>query len=404
MLEIQILKWLFLGMEGILALPVLYLSIVSISATLSTKRREKMIVTYAPPQAKFAILIPAHNEVAVLGTLLESLAALNYPKDLFTVHVVADNCTDTTANLARSVGWAHVHERFDEVKRGKGYALNWLLQELKQDQFDYDAYVILDADSVVDSTFLLAMNDKLLHGGRALQACYTVLNATESPSTALRWMALSLVNHVRPLGRNGIGASSTLGGNGMCFTYDLLEQYPWQEFSLTEDYQYYLRLVLHGERIIYVPDAVVRSVMPIIFNQMRTQDIRWESSTGSESAWKTAWKLLNSGIRNGDFVRLEAIAELLTPPLSFLIIWCLLTLIGSLVMWSLPHILISLILTSGLIYYLSTIIYLLRPPWAIYIALLHAPRFILWKLWVLLVLRRSKKYTGEWIRTSRTGL
>ena len=405
MLVPQVLRWLLLLMEILIAGPVLYLCLLSISAILSVRKHKTKNTACSSSRSSclnFAILIPAHDEVAMLGTLLQSLADLAYAKDHYSVYVVADNCTDATAELARATGWVHVYERFDRDKRGKGHALNWLLQQLKQDRLNYDAYIILDADSVVDPTFLQAMNNKLLQGGRALQAYYTALNATESPSAALRWIALSLVNHVRPLGRNGIGASSNLAGNGMCFTYDLLEQYPWQAFSLTEDYQYYLRLVLHGERVLYVPDAVVRSVMPTTFKQMRTQDIRWEAFTGSESVWETAWKLLITGIRNGDFVRLEAIAELLTPPLSLLIIWCLLALIGSLALWSLLGILISLILTGGLIYYLSTAIYLLRPPRAIYIALLHAPRFILWKLWVLLVLKRSKKYAGEWIRTSRT--
>ena len=160
--------------------------------------------------------------------------------------------------------------------------MKWLLQQLKQDQLKYDAYVIIDADSVVETTFLLAMNKELIQGGKALQGYYTVLNVTGSPSTALRWIALSLMNYVRPLGRDAFGASSTLMGNGMCFSHDLLEQYPWQAFSVTEDYQYYLTLVEHSERIRYVPDAIVRSVMPTTFAQMRTQDIRWESSQGGE--------------------------------------------------------------------------------------------------------------------------
>ncbi len=404
MLAIQIFRWLLLGMEIILAVPILYLCIVSVSAILTVRKRKNEVDTLSSTckYANFAIIIPAHNEVAVLGSLLESLHNLTYPQDQFTVHVVADNCTDTTADLARATGRVYVHERFDPDKRGKGYALNWLFKQLKEDQLNYDAYVVLDADSVVDATFLLAMNKELLQGARALQAFYTVLNATESSGAALRWIALTLINYVRPLGRNGLGGSSTLTGNGMCFSHDLLEQYPWQAFSLTEDYQYYLRLVQHGERIRYVPDAIVRSIMPTMFAQMRTQDIRWEAYQSSQSIRKTAWKLLLGGIRNRDFVRLEATAELLTPPLSVLVSCSLLTLIGAILLWSLPDLLISLLLACGLTYYLSTAIYLLRPPRAVYMALIHAPGFVLWKVWVLLVLRRSKKYTNEWIRTSRT--
>ena len=106
----------------------------------------------------------------MLGNLLESLSELAYPKDQYTVYVVADNCTDNTAELARETGWVQVYERFD-TKRGKGYALNWLLQKLEENQLIHDAYVILDADSVVVPTFLQSMTRELAQGAQALQAC-----------------------------------------------------------------------------------------------------------------------------------------------------------------------------------------------------------------------------------------
>jgi len=406
MFVLQILKWALLIVELWVTGPVLYLCILSVSAILAAKKREtehtSTTSTTAPLQFNFAILIPAHNEEAMLGTLLESLSALVHPRDQYTVYVVADNCTDNTAELARATGWVRVYERLDGARRGKGYALNWLFQKLEEDQLIYDAYVILDADSVVEPTFLEVMNRKLMQGAQALQACYTGLNVTESPSTALRWIALTLMNYVRPLGRSGLGASSTLTGNGMCFSRTLLLHHPWQAFSLTEDYQYYLTLVQHGERIRYVPEAVVRSQMPTTFAQMRTQDIRWESSEGGQSAWCTALRLLWAGLRYRDFRRLEAIAELLTPPLSFLISGCLLTLIASLLAWFPFGLLLSLILIGGLICYVGTALYLLRPPRSVYLALLYAPGFMIWKMWVYLVLRRSKKHTSTWVRTSRT--
>jgi len=142
--------------------------------------------------------------------------------------------------------------------------------------------------------------------------------------------------------------------------------------------------------------------MPTTLAQMQTQEIRWSGSGASQPVRQTVWMLFRSGARNADFVRLEAIAEILTPPLSFLLTWCLLALIGSLLLGSLAGAYISLILTAGVFYYIGTGIYLLRPPRKVYMALLHAPRFVLWKLWVLLVLKRRKKNTGEWIRTSRT--
>jgi cellulose synthase/poly-beta-1,6-N-acetylglucosamine synthase-like glycosyltransferase len=405
MLAIHILGWLLLGVEAVVALPVLYLCTVSLSALLLSRkpRNEHISPAPTPRHVNFAILIPAHDEIAVLGYLLESLAELDYPEDHYAVYLVADNCTDTTAEFARANGRVHVYERFDEEKRGKGYALNWLWQRLKEDQLEHDAYVILDADSVVEPTFLRSMNRELLKGARALQANNTVLNVSDSPSTALRWVALTLMNYVRPLGRNGLGASSTLTGNGMCLSRELLLLYPWQAYSLSEDYQYYLQLVKHGERVQYVPEAVVRSQMPTTFAQMRTQDVRWESSGANQKPWKVAQELLYAGMKSRDFVRIEAIAELLTPSLSSMVCACLFVIAASLGLGSLLDLCLGLLLLCGLTCYIATALVLLRPPRVVYVAFLHAPGFMLWKLWVLLVLKKSKKHTGAWVRTSRAG-
>lgn len=401
---IQILRWILLVGEIVLGLPVLYLFVVSFAALLATMRRKKLALSSTPAIAHFAILVPAHNETAVLGSLLESLATLSYPEDHYAVYVVADNCTDATADLARDSKIAHVYERFDQARRGKGFALNWLLQQMTNDQLIYDAYVILDADSIVDPAFLQAMNQGLSRGARALQARNDVLNVTDSPGTALRWLALALMNQVRTLGRNALGCSATLTGNGMCLSRALLERYPWQAFSLAEDYQYYLILVQNGEKVRYMPEAIVRSEMPVTFEQMRTQDIRWEAAQGGQSTREAAWKLLKAGLKHHDPVRLEAIAELLTPPLSYMVSLCFLVFVCSLALWSWSNLLVSVLLLAGLFSYISTAFVLLRPPRKVLLAFLLAPRFMLWKLWVVLVLKRSKKYTAEWVRTSRNTL
>jgi cellulose synthase/poly-beta-1,6-N-acetylglucosamine synthase-like glycosyltransferase len=406
MLVLQILRWLLWIVEGILALPVLYVCIVSFSALLRQRKRARSIGQddlLATAQSTFALLIPAHNEELILSTLLESLAQLTYPRERYKVYVIADNCTDKTAEIARQFEGVQAYERFNQEKRGKGYALNWMWQQLAESQQVYDAYVVLDADSVVIPTFLEALDKELQRGAKVLQASNTVLNVTEAPSTALRWVALTLMNHVRPLGRNGLGCSSTLTGNGMCLSHDILQRYPWRAFGTAEDYQYYLMLVQHGERVVYVPEAVVRSQMPVTFQQMRTQDVRWEGGGGlQESQWQLAWRLLVAGLRYRCLVRLEAIAELLTPPLSLLVSSCVLTFVAALLLWSPIGILLGLLLVVGIIYYVATALYLLQAPAAVYKALLHAPGFVLWKLWVFFVLKRSRKRTNEWVRTART--
>jgi len=410
MIVLQVLRWLLLAAEIAIAPSILYLLLLTLAAFAAAKKRQiaqaRRSIAAAPAASAerlaFAVLVPAHNEEVILGVLLESLAALNYPKDHYTVCVVADNCTDGTADLARQTGWARVYERFDQTKRGKGYALNWLFQQLAADHLAYDACVVLDADSIVDPLLLQAMEQELLRGAEALQAYNGVLNIADSPSTALRWIALALINHVRPLGRNGLGCSSTLTGNGMCLRRDLLARYPWQAFALGEDYQYYLTLVEQGVRVRYVPEARVRSEMPTTFAQMKTQDVRWESEVGSKPTWRVALGLVKAGLAHRDLVRLEGVAELLTPPLSLIAGWCAFMVLASIALWSLPHLLVSLALIIGLVVYLSAPLILLRPPRAVYQALFYAPGFVLWKLWVYFVLRKSKKQTSEWVRTSRT--
>jgi cellulose synthase/poly-beta-1,6-N-acetylglucosamine synthase-like glycosyltransferase len=400
-LILEVLRWLLLVVEVLVALPIVYLCIISFSAMFYARRRARQLQPQVPFQ-RFAILIPAHNEEELLGKLLTSLIELDYPPEYFTICVVADNCTDQTAHIARQFADVRVYERANQTQRGKGYALNWLMQQIDSEQLTYDACVILDADSVVQPDFLQAFNRELAQGVQALQAHNAVLNTQDSPSTVMRWIALTLMNHVRPLGRNGLGASGSLSGNGMCLSRSLLQKHPWQAFSLAEDYQYYLSLILDGEVVRYVPEALVRSHMPTTFAQMRTQDVRWEASDPGRSHWRTARDLLQAGIRARDWKRLEAIAELLTPPLSLMVGSCLFILLASLALWSWPLFILACLITLGLLNYVRTAFYFLHPPRSVYLTLLYAPAFLFWKIWVNVVLSRSKKHTSEWVRTSRT--
>jgi len=400
---IGLLRWVVLAAELALALPIIYLSAITIAALATDmRRRRRMSVARSlpTPTPTFAFLVPAHNEETLLGTLLASLTRQEYPHDRYAVCVVADNCSDDTATVARTAG-AQVFERRDTTRRGKGYALSWILAQLDARGMCYDAYVVIDADSVVAPDFLRAMAAELARGARACQANNTVLNTLEAPSAALRWLAMTLMNHVRPLGRNGIGGSSNLSGNGMCLSRGLLERYPWRAFGLVEDYQYYLDIVAHGERVRYVPEAVVRSHMPTSFRQMRTQDVRWESGSPEASPARVALRLLRAGLRTRSVTPIDAAAELLVPPLSTLLAALLATLAAVAVIGAPIERGLALGLVAGFSLYIGSAFWMLRPGRAIYRALLYAPGYMAWKLWVQLVLRRSKRHTAEWVRTTR---
>jgi cellulose synthase/poly-beta-1,6-N-acetylglucosamine synthase-like glycosyltransferase len=402
MILLPVARGVLLALEILLALPLLYLVALAIGAAIGTFRR-----THAPAEkelgSRFAIVIPAHNEEALIGTMLSSLARIEYPADRFDVHIIADNCTDRTAEIASAAG-VHVHTRTDREHRGKGYALSMAFNLLINGSVPYDAYVVLDADAVVDSGLLNALARGLARGGAALQSQNAVLNAAESPVSALRWLALSLMNYIRPLGRNMLGGSSTLTGNGMCLTHELLVRHPWQAFGLSEDYQYYLSIVSSGEKVLFVPDADVRSVMPTTARQLQTQDIRWESLSPDASVWqrRIGWSLLGEGIRRRSWVRLDALAELLIPPLSVLGGGSFALLIAAMVLQAPLQFVLAAALVVMLAAYVASAFVLLRPPLGVYRSLVYAPAYIARKLWIYFVLRRLRKNTTSWVRTSRT--
>lgn len=163
-------------MELLLAGLVGYLLVLTVSAWRAARRQ---MPEPGQPAKRFAVLIPAHNEERLLPDLLQNLAQLDYPHELFTVHVVADNCTDQTAVIARQFG-AVAHERFNTAEVGKGYALQWLLQRIWASGEPHDAIVILDADTVVSANFLRAMSGRLARGERVIQAYYAVRNPAHS--------------------------------------------------------------------------------------------------------------------------------------------------------------------------------------------------------------------------------
>ncbi|MFN0071793.1 MAG: glycosyltransferase family 2 protein, partial [Chloroflexota bacterium] len=222
-------------------------------------------------KTRFAILVPAHNEMLLIGRLIRSLQAQAYPRELFDIFVVADNCSDATATIARGVG-ATVLERFDHTQMGKGFALRWLLQHLSSGYGEYDAYVVFDADSVVTEGFLSAMDARLERGASVVQGYYSVLNANDSPLAMLRFAALASLHYLRPLAREALGLSCGLKGNGMCFCADVLHRIGWQWFTLAEDVEFHLALVREGIRVHFAWDARVDADMPVTFGQAVSQN------------------------------------------------------------------------------------------------------------------------------------
>jgi cellulose synthase/poly-beta-1,6-N-acetylglucosamine synthase-like glycosyltransferase len=384
------------AVEALLLVPLGYVAILSLAAIVVALRPARRITE--PPTTRFVILVPAHNEAAVIAKLLASLRTLDYPAQLFTPLIIADNCTDATAAIVRAAG-VRVLERTSETERAKGYALRYALEQLAAAGESYDAYVIVDADTVFAPAFLREMDAALRKSALVAQGQYHVLNAGEGWAAGLRAVAFALINHVRPLGRSLFGLSAGLKGNGMVFSRAVIERFGWAAYGLTEDAEYHVTLIKAGIRVAYVPRAVVAAEMPASIRQSGSQQERWERGR-IELARAHGLGMLGSFLRTGDLARLDVAVESLTPPLSLLAAEVIFALVGSvLLQWELG-LWVALGLLTALALHVAVGIILGRLPLRVVTSLLAAPFYIVWKS-VLFVGALVARGAGGWIRTPR---
>lgn len=224
------------------------------------------------PRTRFAVLIPAHNEENLLQSTLDSCRALDYPKDLLRVVVVADNCTDATAQVAAAAGVESL-ERFDAQRRGKGYALAWALPRLLDGTVD--TVMVLDADCELDPHALRLLDAQLSQGHEAMQLNNVTNNASDSPISFLLAVANKLENDFFYAPKSRLGAAVLLRGTGMVLHADILRRFPWEAFSVVEDTDYSLRLLEAGVPIRFLPEARVVSAFPSQYKTLSVQRSRW---------------------------------------------------------------------------------------------------------------------------------
>lgn len=359
---------------------------------------------YRPPAAhrlrRFAVLVPAHNEEAVLGRLLDSLAVMDYPPDLVQVCVVADNCTDGTAALARARG-ALVYERRDPTHLGKGYALAWLLAELEREGQRFEAYGIVDADTVLSPNFLHAMNRRLEVGAQAVQAYYTVLPVRGTAAEHLREAALALVHYLRPAGKAALGLSCGLKGNGMCFARAVVERFGWPAAGLAEDVEVYLLLAAAGVRVEFAPEAVVWAEMPSTLGGARGQNLRWEAGRLA-ALRRQALPLLRRSLARRDVAALDAAVEQLVPPLSVPVLLSGFCLVGGVLLRAPAVVGTATALLTLLALHVLAGLALARVSGQVYCALAMAPLYVAWKAGIYgrALLGRAER---RWVRTARVG-
>lgn len=346
---------------------------------------------------RLAIVVPAYNERENITACVRSLqraagvvSADGAPPP--EIVVVADNCSDETATIARDLG-ARVLERFNATDRGKGFALDYAFTELADEGFD--AFVVVDADSEVAANFLSACALRFAGGADALQCRYLVLNAGESLRTRLMTVALYAFNVLRPRGRERLGLSVGIYGNGFGMSAATLREVPYDARSVVEDLEYHLRLVAAGKRVQFVDNTCVRALMPTSTRGATTQRSRWEG--GRLRLLLDRAPSLAAATLSGRLRLFEPLLDLLLMPLAFHVM-LLLPLLLLPHPWTLGyglfalalvacHVLVAIRVGGGTVNDVA--------------ALAAAPFYIVWKLTLVKALKRNAKRDAAWVRTER---
>lgn len=374
-----------------------------ITAAVLAPKRDRSRSREGAESPKLLMVIPAHDEESGIRETVASCLAAEYDAGRSRVVVIADNCTDATARVAREAG-AVVLERHDPARRSKGYALEFFFQyapELELD--DYDVAIVIDADTIIDPGLLRAFASAWVLGWDWVQGYYSVRNPDASWRTRLLTFAFSLCNGVLPWGQERLGLSVGLKGNGMAFARRGLERFPWRAYGLVEDAEFGLMLRLAGEHVHFLPAARVHGEMVSRGGgAAASQRSRWEAGRRSLRGKFLGPLLCSRRLRIGP--KLAYLVELVMPPLGTLLIGLCVAASLHLLAQAIPslgpvahrllpvHVLMALILLA---YGLCPVLVMGLPPRYIS-GLLLLPYFIAWK--TIVAIRGAP---SGWVRTVR---
>jgi len=380
---------------------VLWLPQISEILCLFKSGRGRRVYQPPPHPARLLFLIPAHNEELLISNCVRSLRALDYQADAMRVVVVADNCTDQTVRLARAAG-AECFDRHDPGAPGKPQALVWALNQV--DLAEWDAVVVVDADSVVDQDFATALASYAPLRDVVVQANFLVLNEQESWLTRLGGVLSRCRYEVTYPLKEAAGINCPMTGNGMCIGAGVLEREGWKAFSITEDSELYALYSAAGVRIHHAARANLRSQEVSSMNQGATQRRRWLA--GRLWVIRTYGGRIIGSRAIGWHQKLDTIVELgLSSPVLHLLlaiavaVLALVTHHGAQGRWLAEAALGSL---AGLVFTTLTVLWNHPEPGPTLLAFLRLPLYAAWRILLLL----GTLFTlgdKRWKRTARKG-
>jgi len=381
----------------------IYLVALAIAALFPPRR---VTVAQSAPAATIAVIVPAHNEERLIARCIASLRAQDYPARLYRTVVVADNCSDRTAEVAANAGAEVMSRTSAPGARGKGQALRWAMDALLSASHPPDAVVVVDADSVCDPGMLTALQNKRAEGHQVVQADYSLFVEVGSPRSELVGAAFLLFHRVRFTGRARLGMAANLVGNGMLFSRAILDQHPWSAFTGTEDLEYSLQLRLHGVAPAFAPEARVSGPGSATRSGAVHQRLRWEGGR-FHAVRAYLWPLVRTAAVQRDPRLLDAALDLATPPLSLLAIalaagataTAATIFFHAAPAWAIAPWLVGL---ACVLAFVLIGLRAVRAPGSTWRALARTPVFLGWKAMTYIKLARGFD-ASLWVRTDRMG-
>jgi len=399
---VSLVRILVSTLQALIVLALIYYYGLLLAGAVRPKsRRHTGLAAREGRRPRFAVVIPAHNEASVLSRTLEQLRQQTYPLSLYDIYVIADHCDDETAQVAFA-GGATALERSVEPRGRKAYALQWGLEDLLSGTQRHDAFVIFDADSLVDPGCLTAMARAFDDDHQVLQGQHIILRPEHRRFSGSATVDMRLNNLLRNQAKTNLGLSCRLMGDAMCLSSDIIARYGWISDSLTEDRQYGVFLVSQGLRCTYVPEAISRGQAAPSWQSAAQQRLRWYGGV-AEIQRQLAGRMLRYAIHHRSAVALDQAVELLVPPLSSLGAFSAGLLVVQL-LWLRSGVLVPWPAWTGVV-----VLWLTLPFWGLLAArapreeiraLLYLPPYIVWRIWIGVRARLLGRRV-RWVRTER---
>ena len=231
------------------------------------------------PESRFLVLVPAHNEEKVIGDIVRNLKEMDYPEELYDFYIIADNCTDNTAEVARSLGAKVIETKKEtpDAPTGKPIALKKALEAIGDYQNRYDLMMIFDADNLMDHNMFREVNSQFLDKGRPdFIQCYLGVKNKEGVVAWFYYTGYTLTNRFFDLAKHRLGLNCAIGGTGFAMSTSYLYQRGgWTTMSLTEDFEIQVEATLEGRKILWNHVARVYDEKPTSMRAAIRQKIRW---------------------------------------------------------------------------------------------------------------------------------